>query len=60
MLPDATLPVPASLADLLAPVLIAPTFRTFTIMACGLLAHTGKGTVCGDADRGGPCPVLEP
>jgi DDE superfamily endonuclease len=50
MLPGATLPVPASLAGLLAglaPLFTAPTFRTFTMLACGFLAQTGKRTVCG-------------
>ncbi|HEX5296109.1 MAG TPA: transposase [Streptosporangiaceae bacterium] len=50
MLPDATLPVPASLASLLAvsgPLFTAPSFRTFCGMACGFLAQTGRRTVCG-------------
>jgi hypothetical protein len=50
MLPDTTLPVPASLARLLAafaPVFTAPSFRTFCGLACGFLAQTGKRTVCG-------------
>ena len=50
MLSDAALPVPASLASLLAwfaPLFTAPSFRTFTMLACGFLAHTGKRTVCG-------------
>jgi len=50
MLPDATLPVPASLASLLAvfgPLFTAPSFRTFCGLACGFLAQTGKRTVCG-------------
>jgi len=50
MLPDATLPVPASFMSLLAvfgPVFTAPSFRTFSMLACGFLAHTGKRTVCG-------------
>jgi hypothetical protein len=50
MLPDATLPVPSSLANLLAvlfPLFTAPSFRTFCGLACGFLAQTGKRTVCG-------------
>jgi len=50
MLPDATLPVPASLARLLAPfasLFTAPSFRTFCGLACGFLAQAGKRTVCG-------------
>jgi DDE superfamily endonuclease len=50
MLPDAALPVPASLMTLLAwfaPLFTAPSFRTFTMLACGFLAQTGKRTVCG-------------
>jgi hypothetical protein len=50
MLVDATLPVPASLMRLLAglaPLFTAPSFRTFTMLACGFLAQTGKRTVCG-------------
>jgi DDE superfamily endonuclease len=50
MLPDATLPVPASLLTLLtgfAPLFTAPSFRTFTMLACGFLTQTGKRTVCG-------------
>jgi DDE superfamily endonuclease len=50
MLPDATLPVPGSLASLLAclaPLFTAPSFQTFTMLACGFLAQTGKRTVCG-------------
>jgi len=50
MLPDATLPVPASLLTLLtglAPLFTAPSFRTFTMLACGFTAQTGRRTVCG-------------
>ena len=50
MLPDATLPLPASLMSLLAglaPLFTAPSFRTFTMLACGFLAQAGKRTVCG-------------
>ena len=50
MLPDATLPVPASLMNVLAafaPLFTAPSFRTFCGLACGFLAQTGKRTVCG-------------
>jgi hypothetical protein len=50
MLPDAVLPVPASLMTLLAvfaPLFTAPSFRTFTALACGFLAQPGKRTVCG-------------
>jgi len=50
MLPDAVLPVPASLMTLLAwfaPLFNVPSFRTFTMLACGFLAQSGKRTVCG-------------
>ena len=50
MLPDAVLPVPASLMTLLAafaPLFTAPSFRTFSMLACGFLAQPGKRTVCG-------------
>jgi hypothetical protein len=50
MFPDAALPVPASLMTLLAvfaPLFTAPSFRTFTMLACGFLAQPGKRTVCG-------------
>ncbi len=50
MLPDATLPVPASLMSLLAglaPLFTAPSFRTFCGLACGFWAQTGRRTVCG-------------
>ena len=47
MLPDM---VPASLMTLLqafAPLFTAPSFRTFTALACRFLAQPGKRTVCG-------------
>ncbi len=47
---DAAVPVSASLATLLAvfsPLFTAPSFRTFTGLACGFLAQSGKRTVCG-------------
>jgi SRSO17 transposase len=50
MLPDATLPLPGSLASVLAcfaSLFTAPSFRTFTMLACGFLVQTGKRTVCG-------------
>jgi hypothetical protein len=50
VLPGTSLPLPASLASLLAvsgPLFTAPSFRTFTALACGFLAQTGKRTVCG-------------
>ena len=50
MLPEDTVPVPASLVTLLsafAGVFTVPTFRTFTALACGFLAGSGKRTVCG-------------
>jgi hypothetical protein len=50
MLPDAALPVPASLMTLLAvfsPPFTAPSFRAFAMLACGFLAQSGKRTVCG-------------
>ena len=56
MLPDTTLPVPASLAGLLAvfsPLFTAPSFRTFCGLACGFLAQTGRRTVCGMLTRAG-------
>jgi hypothetical protein len=50
MLPDATLPLPASLISVLAwftPLFTAPSFPTFTVLASGFLAQTGERTVCG-------------
>jgi hypothetical protein len=50
MFPDVAMPVPASLMTLLAvfsPLFTAPSFRTFTGLACGFLAQSGKRTVCG-------------
>ncbi len=50
MLPDATLSLPASLAAVLAwfaPLFTASSFRTFSMLACGFIAQTGKRTVCG-------------
>jgi DDE superfamily endonuclease len=50
MLPDATLPVSASLMTLLASfasLFTAPSFRTFCGLACGFLAQAGRRTVCG-------------
>ena len=50
MLPDTTLSLPGSLASVLAcfaPLFTAPSFRTFTMLACGFLAQTGRRTVCG-------------
>jgi hypothetical protein len=50
VLADAAVPVPASLMTLLAvfsPLFTAPSFRTFTALACGFLAQPGKRTVCG-------------
>jgi hypothetical protein len=50
MIPGVTLPLPASLASLLAvfgPLYTAPSFRTFCGLACGFLAQTGRRTVCG-------------
>ena len=63
MLPDATLQVPASLMTLLtgfAPLFTAPSFRTFTMLACGFVAQTGKPDGVRDADRCGSFPVVEP
>jgi hypothetical protein len=48
MLPDIT--IPSSLAGLLVvfqPCFTAPTFRTFCALAYGMLAATGRRTVCG-------------
>jgi DDE superfamily endonuclease len=50
MVPDAAASVPASLMTLLtvfAPLFTAPSFRTFTALACGFSAQSGKRTVCG-------------
>ena len=50
MIPDMTLPLPGSLASLLAvfgPLFTTPSFRTFCGLVCGFLAQTGKRTVCG-------------
>jgi len=50
MLPDPTVPLPASLMALLAcfqPLFTAPSFRTFTALAAGFLAQAGRRTVCG-------------
>ncbi len=44
MFSDATLPVSASLASLqalFAPLFTAPSFRTFTMLACGVLNRAG-------------------
>ena len=62
MLPDAVLPVPASLMTLLAvfcPLFTAPSFRTFTMLACGFLAQSGKRTVCGMLTGCGPVAAVE-
>jgi hypothetical protein len=48
--PDVTLPLPVSLASLLAvfgPLFTAPSFRTFCGLACGFLGQAGRRTVCG-------------
>ena len=61
MLPDAVLPVPASLMTLLAwfaPLFTAPSFRTFTMLACGFLAQSGKRTVCGMLTGRGPVAAV--
>jgi hypothetical protein len=50
MIPGVTLPLPGSLASLLAvsgPLFTAPSFRTFCGLACGFLAQAGRRTVCG-------------
>src|ERR1019366_6926711 len=50
MLPDLTLPLPASLMGLLGafqPLFTAPSFRTFCALSAGFLAQTGRHTVCG-------------
>jgi hypothetical protein len=63
MLPDVMLPVPASLASLLAvsgPLFTAPSFRTFYGLGCGFLAQTGKRDGMRDAGRGGIVAGLEP
>src|SRR5437763_15563689 len=58
MLPDAA--APASMMTLLAafaPLFTAPSFRTFTGLACGFLAQGGKRTVCGMLSGAGLAPV---
>jgi hypothetical protein len=60
MLPDAALPVPASLMTLLAvfsPLFTAPSFRAFSVLACGFLAQSGKHGVRHAHGRG-PVPDL--
>ena len=50
MFPGTTLPLPASLASLLAvfgPLFTAPSFHTFCGLACGFLSQAGKRSVCG-------------
>jgi len=50
MIADVMLPLPVSLASLLAvsgPLFTIPSFGTFSGLACGFLAQTGKRTVCG-------------
>jgi DDE superfamily endonuclease len=50
MFPGTTLPLPASLASLLAvfgPLFTAPSFRTCCGLACGFLSQAGKRSVCG-------------
>ena len=50
MFPGTTLPLPASLASLLAvfgPLFTAPSFRTFCYLACGFLSQARKRSVCG-------------
>ena len=50
MIAGVTLPVPGSLASLLAvfgPLFTAPSFRTFCGLACGFFAQAGRRTVCG-------------
>ena len=34
-------------AGVFGPLFTGPSFRTFSMLACGFLAHTGKRTVCG-------------
>ena len=61
MLPDAAMPVPASLMTLLAvfaPLFTAPSFRTFAVLACGFLAQSGKRTVCGMLTGAGPVAAV--
>src|ERR1019366_2205808 len=56
MLPDTTLQVPASLMTLLtafAPLFTAPSFRTFTMLACGFLAQPGSRTARGTLSGAG-------
>ena len=60
MLPDAALPVPASLMTLLAvfaPLFTAPSFRTFTMLACGFLAQREADRLR-DAHGRGPVPAV--
>lgn len=61
MLPDATLPVPGSLASVLAclaPLFTAPSFRTFTMLACGVPRADRETHGVRDAGRRGPVPDL--
>jgi hypothetical protein len=61
MLPDAALPVPASLMTLLAvfsSLFTAPSFRTFTGLACGFPRPVREADGVRDADRGGPVAGL--
>jgi hypothetical protein len=37
----------ASPLALFGPLFTAPSFRTFCVLACGFLAQTGTGAVCG-------------
>ncbi len=55
-MPGMTLPLPASLASLLAvfgPLFTAPSFRAFCGLTCGFLTQTGRRTVCGMLDGAG-------
>jgi len=50
MLPGPPLPLPASLASLLAvfgPLFTVPSFGTFCGLACGFLSQAGRRSVCG-------------
>ena len=61
MLPGMTLPLPASLASLLAvfgPLFTAPSFRTFCGLACGFLVADREADGVRHAGRGGPVAGL--
>ena len=63
MLPDTMLPVPVSLMTLLAafsPLFTAPSFRTFTMLACGFSAQPREADGVRHAHGGRPVAAVEP